>query len=226
MPRSSRLRDPLPAPPATNSASQDDSADPAPQTRGRRHRAAIYSVRARAARTVESLDRRTARSGSAWTARAASNYAPDGLPPLVQLMQRGSDGIAIRRLILEGQVAVLAAGLLDSERAIALRGRFQSVISIARTSAATCSPTATSRPSSDAGSSTRRRRDLSSDEDAACARWGGVLVRAVDGSVRFLDLHHRNDLQRALEQCGVLQATRSSAAYEAIFDRRAFLAAR
>merc|ERR1739841_49045 len=54
---------------------------------------------------------------------------------------------------------------------------------------------------------------------------GGVLVRAVDGSVRFhSDLHHRNDLQRALEECGVPTEAHAElhAAYEAVFDHEAF----
>ncbi|MEE2939512.1 MAG: hypothetical protein VX460_03915 [Planctomycetota bacterium] len=199
---------------------------------GERHRAAVYAGRgAEPTREVASPSIvALLEAARRWTgATLAANVRPDGLYHSYNLMQRSEGGITIRRLalMLEGQVAVLAAGLLDSERAIALL-RALRASDLHRED----EHSYLLYPDRDLGAFLERgvvdaaTIGRSPAMGALLARGGGgVLVRAVDGSVRFrADLHHRDDLQRALEASGVPTEAHDEfkAAYEAVFDHEGF----
>ena len=199
---------------------------------GERHRAAIYSGRgAEPTRSVASPSIvELLEAARRWTgATLASNVRADGLYHSYNLMQRSDGGIAIRRLalMLEGQVAVLAAGLLDSERAIALLKALRASDLYREDERSYLL-----YPDRDLGSFLGRgvigaeavATSQAMQTLLACGG-GGVLVQAVDGTVRFHSgLHHRSDLQRALEESGVPTAAHAElhAAYEAVFDHEAF----
>ena len=199
---------------------------------GERHRAAVYAGRgAEATREVPSPSIvELLEAARRWTgATLASNVRSDGLYHSYNLMQRGEGGIAIRRLalMLEGQVAVLAAGLLDSERAIELlRALRASDLYRERDRSYLLYPDRDLGAFVGRGVIDEKTVAESPAMKALLARGGGgVLVRAVDGSVRFhSDLHHRNDLQSALDASGVPTEAHAElhAAYEEVFDHEAF----
>ncbi|MEC8511120.1 MAG: hypothetical protein VX015_03165 [Planctomycetota bacterium] len=218
----------------------DDDLDPAGRLElterlgraGERHRRAVYAGRgAEACRDVPSpAIVELLQAARRWTgATLASNVRPDGLYHSYNLMQRTEGGIAIRRLalMLEGQVAVLAAGLLDSERTIALLHALRaSDLYRADERSYLLYPDRDVGAFLGRGAIGAQTVAASPAMKALLARGGGgVLVRAVDGSVRFhSDLHHRDDLQRALEASGVPTEVHRElhAVYEEVFDHEAF----
>lgn len=201
---------------------------------GERHRSSVYAGRGAEPAQGASSKRIVALLEAArrWTgATLDSNERSDGLFHSYNLMQRVDGGLELRRLalMLEGQVAVLAAGLLDAERTVHLVGALRK------------SPLFREDQHSyilypDRDLDGFLERGLIPAETAARSTslgqllahgGGGVVVRAHDGSVRFApDLHYHADVSAALDDCGMEldEAARSEilAAYEQVFDHEAF----